>query len=129
MDNRTLGEMKEDHGEMFNGVIKKSSARTFVSIVYARAYRGAMLTNALKVLGIDVPGVFDLTVVDDQAAERLDQLLSQNKVVVENKRQGQDVPYWEAGLYIYKEGELVFFMSIILPEGDTFYVTSNIPEL
>ena len=130
MDNRTLEDMGFEHGDMLKDVMKDAQVRTFVSIVYARAYRGAMLTNALKKLGIDVTGVFDVTLDGNQAAERFDQLMQLNEVSIENKRNDHpDIPAWECGLYVYKKGILIYFISIIFPSGDEFTVTSNVPEL
>lgn len=130
MDNKTLGEIKIEHGDMLSDIMKDANIRTFISVVYARAYRGAMMTNALKQLGVDAPAVFDLALDGKQAGERLDSLLQLNEVVIENKRNDHpDLPPWELGLYLYKRDVLVYFISIIFPKGDAFTVTSNVPEL
>jgi len=130
MDDRYLGDIKIEHGDMLKDIMKDASIRSFPSIVYARAYRGAMMTNGLKTLGVNAPLVFDVTMDQTQAAARLDQLLKENKVVIENKRNDHpDIPPWECGLYLYKSDVLIYFISIIFPKGDEFTVTSNVPEL
>lgn len=128
MDNRTLDELKLDHDDNFEIVMKKAQLREFMSIEHARAYRGAMMTNCLKSLGIDVATVFDLTSGEEAASQRIDQLLLENKVVIENRRETEGRPSWERGIYIYKSGELAYFISIIFPRNDHFTVRSNAPE-
>ena len=130
MDDRYIDDMVIEHSDMLKDCMKDAKIRTFISIVYARAYRGAMMTNALKQLGIDVTSVLDVVAGGDQAAERFDQLLALNQVVIENKRNDHpDTPPWECGLYLYKKDVLIYFISIIFPKGDEFTVTSNVPEL
>jgi hypothetical protein len=129
-DDRYIGDIQLEHGDMLKDVMKDAKIRSFPSVVYARAYRGAMMTNALKQLGIDTPTVFDVAGDHAQAAERIDQLLKKNKVVIENKRNDHpDLPPWELGLYLYKADVLIYFISIIFPAGNEFTVTSNVPEL
>jgi hypothetical protein len=129
-DDRYIGDIKIEHGDMLKDVMKDANIRTFPSVVYARAYRGAMMTNGLKTLGVDAPVVFDVALGHTQAAARLDQLLEENEVVIENKRNDHpDIPAWECGLYLYKKSVLIYFISIIFPKGDEFTVTTNVPEL
>jgi hypothetical protein len=129
-DDRYIGDIQIEHGDMLKDIMKDAAIRSFPSVVYARAYRGAMMTNALKQLGIDATGVFDLALGPSQAAARIDQLLLENKVVIENKRNDHPgIPAWECGIYLYKAEVLIYFISIIFPKGDEFTVTSNVPEL
>jgi hypothetical protein len=129
-DDRYLGDIKIEHGDMLKDIMKDAKIRTFPSIVYGRAYRGAMMTNALKMLGVDAPAVFDLALDHEQAAERIDSLLVLNEVVIENKRNDHpELPPWECGIYLYKANVLIYFISIMFPKGNEFTVTTNVPEL
>jgi len=129
-DDRYIGDMVIEHTGMLKDCMKDAKIRTFPSVVYARGYRGAMMTTGLKRLGVDAPQVFDLALDSTQAAARLDDILRENEVVIENKRNDHpDIPPWECGLYLYKKDVLIYFISIIFPKGNEFTVTTNVPEL
>lgn len=112
-DNMTLDEMGANDGEMSKEAIKNAKRYYFVTQNEAFKFRGACLKDSLTYLGIHLSATVNPKFVD--------KMLKGNGVQVENREhhyQGPDA--WRNGLYIYKRGELVAFISVIVegkPDG------------
>lgn len=112
-DDMTLAEMGLNDGEMQKDAIKNADRVYFVSHEMAKSFRVRCLKSALDRLGAAFTHRTDPKFVD--------KILNRQKVVVENREahyQGSDA--WKNGLYVYKRGELVNFISVVVegkPDG------------
>jgi|GEM_PF-3508713 len=130
-------------------VMKASKAHMFDDIRKANHYQGDALRRALMKLGVHALDHLQTTakkqggkVSPDQNAwfERLlqKQLLNKQVKVEPRKYRGNDA--WRSGIYIYKGGEIAYWISgitedrsgrvglLVIPGRRRWFVFSNVPE-
>ena len=113
--------------EMVKVAIKNSKRHKFFDQQKAFSFQGHCVKQTMDYVGVKVvPGMHH---------KMIDRLMSKNKVVVEGrtKYKGEDI--WRNGIYIYKSGELVAFVSnvfkyerpsvAIAGDPDHYFVITN----
>lgn len=128
-DDRYLEEISSDHREAFKQLSKKFKTSKFRQMEGARKYRLACLDAALLKIGVNYSAAIKFAVDQDDAERQIDLMLKTQKVAIENRTQETrpDLPGAEWGIYIYKDSELVYFISLIYNNqpNDYFEVTTN----
>ena len=121
-DNRTLGEIKADDIANLEHVIhKQCKEHLFASGTAAAEFVGHCLFKRLRKLGVKV---------NERIDERfVDAMLRKNNVKVENRRYTDEEDKWREGIYIYKDGEIVGFISQpthVRSEGNVFQLSPQV---
>ncbi len=118
----TLDEIKVNDREMQDISIKNANRYYFVTYKEAKNFIGGCLKTTLDRLGV--------TIVPNMHAGFVDRMLKNNKVEIEERDQrfykGKEA--WKQGLYIYKDGEMVTFISVIVegkPDGALIWTTDR----
>jgi hypothetical protein len=111
-DDMTLGDIAVNDKEMQDVAIRNANRYFFVSMKRAAFFIGDCLKKTLDRLGVRI--------LEGMHPKFVDRMLTNHKVEVENRKhyEGQDA--WKQGLYIYKDGELVTFISTVVegrPDG------------
>ena len=121
-DNRTLGEIKADDIANLEHVIhKQCKEHLFASGTAAAEFVSKCLFKRLRKLGVKVNGQIDQRFVDA--------MLEKHNVKVENRRYEEEQDKWREGIYIYKDGEIVGFISQPTPqrsEGNVFLLSPQV---
>lgn len=122
VDNRTLGEIKAADVENLEYIIQKQCKEyLFDSGTKAAEFVGKCLFKRLRKLGVKVDGQIDDRFVDA--------MLKKHNVKVENRRYDQEDEKWKDGIYVYKDGEIVGFISQPRPqrsEGTVFLLSPQV---
>ena len=103
-DNRTLGEIKADDIANLEYIIhKECKERLFRNGTKAAEFVGQCLFARLRKLGVKV---------DERVDERfVDRMLRKCNIKVENRRYDEEEDKWREGIYVYKDNEIVGFIS------------------
>lgn len=121
-DNRTLGEIKADDIANLEDVIhKQCKEHLFPDGTTAAEFVGQCLFTRLRKLGVKVNGRVDERFVD--------RMLKKHNVKVENRRYEEEEDKWREGIYIYKDNEIVGFISQPTPlrsEGNVFLLSPKV---
>lgn len=111
-EDMTIDEIKVNDKEMQAVAIRNANRYFFVEMHQAAHFIGDCLKKTLDYLGV---------VIGPKTHPKfVDRMLKKNKVEVENRKHYKDQDAWKQGLYIYKDGELVTFISTIVegkPDG------------
>lgn len=107
-DDRTLDEMATTDAEMLERCYKKSDHYDFKTVYQCQRFIAECLRATLKKFGIEISGAANPAAVD--AAMRT------HGVKVEHRLDYHGDDQWKKGLYIYKDSELVAFISHPLKE-------------
>jgi len=102
-DNRTLDEIKADDIDQLEQVVKVSQRFEFLDRRQAYKFQGVCVQVALKNLGVEITKNINAKFVDKQMTDR--------GVKCEQRRYHEEENVWRTGLYIYKKGELAFYVS------------------
>lgn len=106
-DNLTLDEVAENDQEMHKEAIKNARRYFFKNAWSAQAFVGKCIEVTLKRLGC--------VVIQGMPAGRLQGLMDEKKIQIENRNgmySFDNDDFWRNGLYIFKAGELVAFISV-----------------
>lgn len=102
-DNMTLDEIAANDLEMTKDAIKNSKRYKFFDPKQAFAFTGQCMKNTLDHIGVKI-----VTGMHGKMAQRI---MDRNKVQIESRKKYQGDDQWRNGIYIYKAGELVAFIS------------------
>jgi len=121
-DNRTLGEIKAADVENLEYIIQKQcKEHLFPNGTTAAEFVSKCLFKRLRKLGVKVNGQIDERFVEA--------MLEKHNVKVENRRYEEEQDKWREGIYIYKDGEIVGFISQpthVRSEGNVFLMTPQV---
>ena len=118
-DDLTMDELRENDIEMTKDAIRNAKRYVFRTPRQAQAFVGQCVQMTLNHCG--------LMILEGMPAELVQRKMDENKVQVENRTKdphGGSGPFykggdsWKNGLYIYKKGELVAFVSAPMIEND-----------
>ncbi len=115
-DGLTLDHYKENDEEMLKYAVKNSKRYFFDSPLHAQAFMGRCVQMTLNRCGC--------MILEGMPGEYVQKSMDKNKIQVENRSKnpvGHGLFYqgneaWKNGLYIFKAGELVAFVSIPMVE-------------
>jgi len=103
-DNRTLGEIKSaDIANLEHVLHKQCKEHLFPNGTAAMEFVGQCLFKQLRKLGVKVTANVDERFVD--------RMLVKNNVKVEPRKYAEDEDKWRDGIYVYKDNEIVGFIS------------------
>jgi len=118
-DNMTLDEIAENDLEMSMDAIKDANKYGFgnnreKAFLFVRH----CMDNTLRRLGIfmRVPKTEEAR---KEYAKKLDRVMTEKKIRIENRNRYTGADIWRCGIYIYRNDELVAFISDILTENRT----------
>jgi hypothetical protein len=124
-----LEDIKIDFEDNFNKVEGDLKAYVLPSVVYARDLRLHHLNKGLSTLGFNPMELMTASTSQQTAVELIDQSLAKHGIHVEDWSD-KECEEGRRGLYLHKNGELVYFISHIEQrESDgnkTFTVRSNV---
>ena len=125
-----LEDIKKDWQDNFEKVRKECKQLTFDSIMWAREYMLHALNKGLDKLGFNPMTIMNAAATQEVAEDLIDQSLAKHKIHVEDWSDKQ-CEEEERGLYIHKDGEIVYFISHIEQSNNligkkTFSVRTNI---
>jgi hypothetical protein len=119
-----LEDVKKDHDDNFNKVLAKCSVKSFPSTVYAYGYRMHCVEKAFRDLGFSPQELVTASTSMDTAADLINQAMISRNIRVED---WSDHPESDRrGLYIYKDEEIAYFISLVRQTGDNYIVKSNV---
>lgn len=119
-DDMTLSEIAENDTYMVEETIRNADRFFFYSLVSAQRFVGACMKNTMDYIGVKIrPNMHE---------KMVDRLLKSHKVQVEHRNKYQDEDAWRNGIYIYKNGELVAFISTVLERDPYGKINVNIPH-
>ncbi|MHC4417212.1 MAG: hypothetical protein ACYSU6_01355 [Planctomycetota bacterium] len=119
-DDMTLSEMAENDAYMVEERIKGASSYFFISMSQALKFVHACMKKTLDRLGVKVR--------PDSEPRFVDRMLKNRKVQVEHRNKYKGVDGWRNGIYIYKDGELIAFISTVLKRHKEGKVDMLIPR-
>ena len=102
-DDRTLDEMATTDAEMLDRCYKQANRYNFKSVNQCKAFMGECVKATLAKFGIDL----SITANPDA----LDAAMKHHDVKVEHRVDYDKENAWKKGIYIYKDSELVAFIS------------------
>lgn len=128
-DTRYLEDIKSDNDQNFKDVIDKCKPFDFLSLKLARDMRLHCMNRGMELLGFDPMSIMNMCTTAEMAEETIDQMMVKHKIVIENWADKECEPE-RRGLYMYKAGELAYFISMIKasegPDKQTFQLVTNI---
>jgi len=125
-----LEDIKKDFDDNYEEVRKQCKPVTFDSVLWAREYRMHSMNKGLDKLGFNPMNIMNNVTTQELAEDMIDQALAKNQIHIEDwsSKECEDD---KRGLYIFKNGELVYFISHIEQSDNligkkTFTVRTNI---
>lgn len=121
-DHLTLDENESNDNEMAKYAVKNAKRYFFTTPVKAQAFMGKCIQMTLIRCGLIIePGM---------PADLVQGRMEANKIQIENRNglyHGDDI--WKSGLYIFKEGELVAFVSLPMQEQPSQFAIDRTPKI
>jgi len=102
-DDRTLDEMATTDAEMLERCYKQSDSFDFRSVRECQRFIAECMKATLSKFGVDLSAGAD--------PNEVDAAMKKNGVKVEHRTKYPPAEAWKAGIYIYKNSELVAFIS------------------
>jgi len=111
----TLDDLKSrDIDNLEYSLTKKGKTFVFSRLIDAVAAVGEMMTTALEHCGVHVDAIKEKAVSDQDVAGILaEELMDRNGVRIESRMQYDGDDAWRRGTYIYKNGEIAYFIGQI----------------
>jgi hypothetical protein len=107
-----LEDIKKDHDDNFNRVWKESKGYILKSLSMARTIRMSCMSEAMKMLGCDTVFIMEMATSPETAGELIDDMMRKHNITVENWNDKDCDPH-RRGIYVYKAGEIAYFISNI----------------
>lgn len=119
-DDMTLSEMAENDAYMQAVAIKDAQAYYFINIQEALNFLHKCTKRTMDHIGVKIR--------PDSDPRFVDKMLANKKVQVEHRKKYQDDDAWRNGIYIYKDGEMVAFISTVLKRHREGRIKMSIPK-
>jgi hypothetical protein len=113
-DNLTLGEIGENDLEMVKDAIKNANKYSFKNKQSAMLFIRHCMDCTLLHLGITPPKPTKNQFANKRQAQILDQAMKKANVKIEGRNNYHGNDMWRRGIYIYKDGVLVAFISNVM---------------
>ena len=123
-DDRTLDEIGEGHTDNFDHILKACENKVFPSNVYAYEYRMHCMEKAFRDLGFSPQDFITSSTSAEVAVGLIDQALVSRDIRIEDWSDHEE-PH-RRGMYVYRGGEIAFFIALVRKSGDNFIVKSNV---
>ena len=120
-----LEDLKIDHDNNFKAIMVTSQEFTFPSAVYAVRFREMCMSRAMNLLGLDPMQIINSSGEQVFAEKRLEVEMDKRGIRIEDWSE-TDHEDWKRGLYIYKDGEVAYFISMIKLYRGVHSVTTNV---
>ena len=119
-DDMTLSEIADNDAYMVEAKIKNASSYFFVTLPQALKFIHACMKRTMDHLGVKIR--------PDSEPRFIDKVLKNKKVQVEHRNKYKDIDGWRNGIYVYKDGELIAFISTVLKRAKEGKVDMLIPK-
>lgn len=118
-DVMTLEEIGENDVEMVKDAIKNAKKYRFgTDKMKAIRFVHTCMDNTLRFLGV-VVSVPDSRDAKDRYAAKLDRIMEEKRIRIENRNRYRGSDQWRCGIYVYQRDELVAFISDVFTERRT----------
>lgn len=124
VDNRTLDEIKEDHVDNFDEILKSCKVTNFNRPADAHQFRLHATEKAFRDLGFSPQDFITNATSMDTAVSLIDQAMVSRGIRVEDWSEHHDND--RRGLYLYKDNEIAFFIALGRKRGDNYSVKTNV---
>ena len=123
-DNRTLGEIRDEDYENFKDLLATCTDQSFPSKVYAFQFRMHCVEKAFQDLGFSPQKMITSCTDPNVAMEFISQQMLLRDIVCEDWSNHPDRT--RRGMYLYKGGEIAYFIALVRQSGTNFIVKSNV---
>jgi hypothetical protein len=119
-----LEDIKKDHTDNFDDILKQCKNTSFPSVVYAAEFRMHCIEKGFQDLGFSPQELMTSSTTPETAMDLIDQAMVSRNIKVEDWAHHEDRE--RRGLYIYKDNEIAYFVSLRRMKGDSCIVQTNV---
>jgi hypothetical protein len=119
-----LEDVKKDHEDNFDKILASCTVKSFPALTYAAQYRMHCVEKAFRDLGFSPQDLVTDSTSMDTATDLIDQAMVSRNIRCEDWSEHPEKD--RRGLYIYKDNEIAYFVSMMKKQGDNIVVKTNV---